>query len=68
MTDISGFGLSSHLIDICLSSGLSSELELSTDILINSNIDLLKKFQSTGFQNNHKSSRKDIKISEEPST
>ena len=64
MTDISGFGLSSHLIDICLSSGLSSELELSTDILINPNIDLLKKFQSTGFQNNHKSSRKDIKISE----
>ena len=64
MTDISGFGLSSHLIDICLSSNLSSELILNTDILINSNIDLLRMFQSTGFKNNHKSSREYIKISE----
>ena len=64
MTDISGFGLSSHLLDICLSSNLSSELVLSSDILINSNIDLLRIFQSTGFKNNHKSSREYIKISE----
>ena len=64
MTDISGFGLSSHLIDICLSSNLSSELILSSDILINLNIELLKKFQSTGFKNNQKSSREYIKISE----
>ncbi len=64
MTDISGFGLSSHLIDICLSSNLSSELTLSHEILINSNIDLLKMFQSTGFKNNHEYSREYIKISE----
>ncbi len=64
MTDISGFGLSSHLIDICLSSNLSSELILSSDILINLNIELLKKFQSTGFKNNQRSSREYIQISE----
>ncbi len=64
MTDISGFGLSSHLIDICLSSNLSSELILSSEILLNSNIDLLRIFQSTGFKNNYKSSREYIKISE----
>ena len=64
MTDISGFGLSSHLIDICLSSNLSSELILSSDILINSNIDLLRIFKSTGFDNNQKSSSEYIKISE----
>ena len=64
MTDVSGFGLSSHLIDICSSSNLSAELLLTPDILINSNIDLLRIFQSTGFKNNHNSSRKNIKISE----
>ena len=64
MTDISGYGLSSHLIDICLSSNLSSELTINKNILINSNLDLLKKFQSTGFENNHKSSSKFIEISE----
>ena len=64
MTDISGFGLSSHLIDICLSSNLSSELTLSHEILINSNIELLKMFQSTGFENNYESSKEYIKISE----
>ena len=64
MTDISGFGLSSHLLDICLSSNLSCELVLSPEILINSNIDLLRIFQSTGFKNNHKSTREYIKISE----
>ena len=63
MTDISGFGLSSHLTDICLSSNLSSELTLSHEILINSNTDLLKMFQSTGFKNNYESSREYIKIS-----
>lgn len=64
MTDISGFGLSSHLIDICLSSNLSSELTLNPDVLINSNTNLLRGFKSTGFQNNQKSSREYIKISE----
>ena len=64
MTDISGFGLSSHLIDICLSSNLSSELSLNQDILINSNLDLLKKYQSTSFKSNQKASGKYIKISD----
>ncbi len=64
MTDISGFGLSSHLIDICLSSNLSSELRLSKNILINSNLDLLEMYKSTGYFNNFNSSRKFIEISE----
>ena len=64
MTDISGFGLSSHLADVCLSSNLSSKIKLSSDILINSNIDLLRKFQSTGFKNNRQFSREYINISE----
>tara|TARA_B100000963_G_scaffold218318_1_gene190394 strand:+ start:33179 stop:35335 length:2157 start_codon:yes stop_codon:yes gene_type:complete len=62
MTDISGYGLSSHLIDICLLSNLSCELIINKNILINSNIDLLKLFQSTGFENNYKSSNKYIQI------
>ena len=64
MTDISGFGLSSHLIDICLSSNLSSELRLSKNILINSNLDLLEMYKSTGYFNNFNSSREFIEISE----
>ena len=62
MTDISGYGLSSHLIDICLLSNLSCELIINKNILINSNLDLLKLFQSTGFENNYKSSNKYIQI------
>ena len=64
MTDISGYGLSSHLIDICSSSDLSSELIINKNILINSNLDLLKIFQSTGFENNYKSTNEFIEISE----
>ena len=64
MTDISGYGLSSHLIDICLSSNLSSELIINKNVLINSNLDLLKSFQSTGFENNYRSSSEFIEISE----
>ena len=64
MTDISGYGLSSHLIDICLSSGLSTELKINKNILINSNLNLLKLFKSTGFKNNYKSTSKFIEVSE----
>ena len=64
MTDISGYGLSSHLIDICLSSNLSSELIINNNVLINSNLDLLKLFKSTGFENNYKSSSEFIEVSE----
>ncbi len=64
MTDISGYGLSSHLIDMCLSSNLSCELTINENILINSNIEILKMTQSTGFENNYKYSRKFISVSE----
>ncbi len=64
MTDISGYGLSSHLVDICLSSNLSSELIINKNILINSNLDLLKLFKSTGFDNNYKSTNEFIEVSE----
>ena len=65
MTDISGFGLASHLGDICKSSNLTARISLNSEILINSNINILKKYQSTGFKNNYLSSSKEISISEE---
>ena len=65
MTDISGFGLASHLGDICKSSDLTAKISLKSEILINSNINILKKYQSTGFKNNYLSSSKEISISEE---
>ncbi len=63
-TDISGFGLASHLSDICKSSGLSAEIKLNEEILINKNIEILNKFKSTGFKNNYSSSANEISISE----
>ena len=65
MTDISGFGLASHLGDICKSSNLTAKISLNNEILINSNINILNKYQSTGFKNNYLSSSKEISISEE---
>ena len=62
-TDISGFGLASHLSDICRSSKLSAEIKLNEEILINKNIKILENFQSTGFDNNYLSSADDILIS-----
>ena len=62
-TDISGFGLASHLSDICRSSGLSAEIKLNEEILINKNIEILNKFKSTGFENNYSSSASEISIS-----
>ena len=62
-TDISGFGLASHLSDICKSSKLSAEIKLNEEILINKNIEILEKFKSTGFDNNFFSSSNDISIS-----
>ena len=61
MTDISGFGLSSHLIDICKFSNLSARLKLNEDCLINTNFELLKKYKSTGFENNYEASYKFLK-------
>ncbi len=63
-TDISGFGLAAHLSDICKSSGLSAEIELNEEILINNNIEILEKFKSTGFKNNYLSSANEISISD----
>ena len=64
MTDISGYGLASHLIDICISSNLSSELTINKNILINTNIDLLNIYQSSGYNNNLKFSEEFVEISE----
>ncbi len=63
-TDISGFGLASHLLDICKSSGLSAEIKLNQEILINKNIEILNNFKSTGFENNYLSSANEISISD----
>ncbi len=63
-TDISGFGLASHLSDICKSSNLSAEIKLNKDVLINKNIEILENFKSTGFENNYSSSINDISISD----
>ncbi len=63
-TDISGFGLGSHLSDICKSSKLSAEIKLNKDILINKNIGILENFKSTGFDNNYSSSVNEILISD----
>ena len=55
MTDISGFGLASHLGDICKNSGLSANIHLDEKLLINPNLEILKKFQSTGYKSNYES-------------
>ena len=54
MTDVSGFGLASHLGDICQNSNLCAEIKINSDLLINDNIELLTNFRSTGFFNNEK--------------
>ena len=63
MTDISGFGLASHLGDICLGSKLGAELTLSEEILMNKNIEILKHFKSTGFDNNFNAAKENVVIS-----
>ena len=63
-TDISGFGLASHLSDICKSSRLSAEIKLNKEILINKNIGILENFKSTGFDNNYSSTVNEILISD----
>ena len=63
MTDISGFGLASHLGDICLGSKLGAELTLSEEILMNKNIEILKYFKSTGFDNNFNAMKEHVMIS-----
>ena len=62
MTDISGFGLASHLGDICQSSNLSAQIKFNNDILINDKIEILKNFESSGYKNNYLSSFNSIDI------
>jgi len=64
-TDISGFGLASHLSDICKSSNLSAEIILNEETLINKNLNILEKYQSTGFDNNYLSSFNEVSISDD---
>lgn len=65
MTDISGFGLASHLGDICQSSNLSALIQLNKDILINDKIEILKNFESSGYKNNYLSSFNSIDIKDD---
>ena len=60
MTDISGFGLASHLGDICEASNLSASINLNNEVLINDNITILENFESTGFANNYESNSQNI--------
>jgi selenide,water dikinase len=60
MTDISGFGLASHLGDICEASNLSANINLNNEILINDKIAILDNFESTGFANNYESNSQNI--------
>ena len=60
MTDISGFGLASHLGDICDSSNLSAKINLTSQVLLNDKISILKNFESTGYHNNYKSNSQNI--------
>ena len=62
MTDISGFGLASHLGDICKSSELTANIHLDEKLLINPNLEILKKFQSTGYKSNYQSVSQHINI------
>jgi selenide,water dikinase len=60
MTDISGFGLASHLGDICEASNLSANINLNNEVLINDKIAILENFESTGFANNYESNSQNI--------
>ena len=63
MTDISGFGLASHLSDICKSSNLTANISLKENILINNNLKILRNFISTGYESNYESSAKNVRLS-----
>ena len=65
MTDISGFGLASHLGDICQSSNLSAQIDLNNSIIINNKLEILKIFESSGYKNNYSSSINSINIEDD---
>ena len=64
ITDISGFGLASHLGDICKSSNLSAKINLNSEILINTNLKILDFFKSSSFEQNHISNNSIVDISD----
>ena len=65
ITDISGYGLASHLGDICQSSNLSAQIQLNNNILINDKLEILKNFESSGYKNNYLSSFSSIDIKDD---
>ena len=65
MTDVSGFGLASHLGDICQNSNLSAIIHLKSEILINANLEILKNYESSGYKNNYSSSFNSIEIKDD---
>ncbi|MDB2435046.1 selenide, water dikinase SelD [Alphaproteobacteria bacterium] len=62
LTDISGFGLGSHLIDICKSSNLSASLTLNRDIVIDGCLDDLKLYKSSAYEDNRNNAISEIEI------
>ena len=64
ITDISGFGLASHLGDICKSSNLSAKINLNSEILMNTNLKILDFFKSSSFEQNHISNNSIVDISD----
>ncbi len=62
LTDISGFGLGSHLIDICKSSNLSACLKLNIDIIIGECLDNLKLYKSSAYEDNKNNAVNEIEI------
>ena len=62
LTDISGFGLGSHLIDICKSSNLSTSLKLNRDIVINGCLEDLKLYKSSAYEDNRTNAISEIEI------
>jgi selenide,water dikinase len=65
LTDISGFGLAAHLIDICLNSNLTANLILNKKIIIAECLSELKLFQSSAYEDNRESSIHHIKMMSE---
>ncbi len=65
ITDVSGFGLASHLGDICENSNLIAEIKITKNILINDNEELINNFKSSGFNNNKNAMLKYLKFKRE---
>ena len=62
LTDISGFGLGSHLIDICKSSNLSASLKLNREIVIDGCLEDLKLYKSSAYEDNRNNAISEIEI------